>query len=139
MTAFTLKAPLPTEQQECELLFQWAHVTKFQGTRLSELLIMIPNGAYLGADARQRAITMAKLKRSGFKAGVFDYLLPIPSRPLLSPGLWVEMKRQKLGVVSDDQLKFMTLMQRLGWMTTICKGFDHAQQSITKYLSQCVT
>ena len=118
------------------MLFEWAHVKRFKGIHLSRLILMIPNGAYLGADARQRAITMSRLKRTGFKSGVFDYLLPIPCPPLQSPGLWLEMKRRREGVTSDEQLEFMRLMVSLGWVCVIAKGYEHAVRAIEHYLNQ---
>lgn len=119
------------------MLIERAHVTKWEGHRLSDLIIMIPNGAYLGADARQRAITMDKLKRSGLKPGVFDYLLPVPSKTLQSPGLWLEMKRTQGGVTSPEQVKFMGRMTQLGWMAAVCNGYENAWRAIMTYLSQC--
>ena len=51
------------------------------------LLLLVPNGAYLGNDLQQRHITMARMKRQGFRNGVFDYILPVPRAPY--PGLWI--------------------------------------------------
>lgn len=132
MTSLKLKAPLPTEDDEQECLIQWARVQRYKRWRLSELLIMIPNGAYLGGDPRQRAITMARLKRMGFRNGVFDLLLPIPRPPY--PGLFVEMKRRQLSVVSLEQSQFQMDMLDLGWATAICKGWEEGRAAIVEYL-----
>lgn len=131
MTApFKLTAPLPTEDQEAAMLIEWAHVTRWRGARLSELLVMIPNGAQLAGDARQRAIQMGKMKRMGFRAGCYDYFLAVP------PGCWIELKRTKLGVVSSEQEAFGLLMNRLGWRSVICKGWEEASRAIQGFLAQ---
>jgi hypothetical protein len=132
MKAFHLKAPLPTEDDEATCLIQWARWQKWKGKRLSDLLVMIPNGAYLGGDAKQRAITMAKLKRMGFRNGVADYLLPIPRGT--SPGLWIELKRRQLGIVSPAQAVFKLDMEALGWVCAICEGWEAAKDEINLYL-----
>lgn len=127
-----LKQIIPTEDDEAQWLIQWAHTQRYNGRKLSDLLIMIPNGAYLGGDARQRAITMAKLKRTGFRAGVFDYLLPIPRGSY--PGLWLELKRRKGGVVSEEQLAFAAEMRALGWSIKVREGWEEAMDAINEYL-----
>jgi hypothetical protein len=132
MTAFKLKAPLPTEDDEAQCLIQWAKTQRWKGKPLNSLVLMIPNGAYLGGDARQRAITMARLKRQGFRNGIFDFLIPIPRAT--SPGLWLELKRRQLGVVSLEQSQFQMAMLDLGWATAIAKGWEEAKDAISEYL-----
>jgi len=130
--ALKLKVLIPTEDDEAQCLMQWALTQRWQHFHLSRLLIMIPNGAYLGGDSRQRAITMCKLKRTGFRNGVFDYLLPIPRPPY--PGLFLELKRRRGWVVSEEQVAFKLDMDALGWATVICKGWEEAKAAITHYL-----
>lgn len=132
MTILKLSAPLPTEHDECVCLIQWATYKRHNGFRLSDFLIAVPNGAALAGDERQRAIQMARLKAQGLKPGVFDYLLAIPVEPY--PGLWLELKRTKLSVISDEQKKFDRNMQLMGWATAICKGWDQAKTAIEGYL-----
>lgn len=134
MKPFRLEANLPTEGDEAVCLIQWAQIHRYLGRRLSDYLIMIPNGAVLAGDERQRAIAMARMKRQGFRPGVFDYILAIPVEPY--PGLWIELKRQKLGVVSDEQKKFLVSMEAMGWATAIAKGWDEARAVILRYLEQ---
>jgi hypothetical protein len=133
MTApFKLKHLIPSEDMEAQCLIQWARVQRYQDKRLSDLLIMIPNGAYLGSDPKQRAITMARMKRCGFRSGVFDYLLAIPRGTY--PGLWIELKRRQLGIVSEEQGLFKLDMESLGWKTAIAKGWEEAKEQIETYL-----
>lgn len=133
MKAFSLKELLPTEADEAACLMQWARTQRHSsGMNLATLLIMIPNGAYLGGDARQRSITMASLKKQGFRNGVADFFLaaPIGDRA----GLWIELKRQKLGVVSDEQEDFQILMIQMGYAAVIVKGWEAAVKEINQYL-----
>ena len=123
-----LKQVVPIESDEARWLIQWAATQRWGDRRLSDLLIMIPNGAVLAGDAKQRAMQMAKMKRTGFRPGVFDYLLPIPRDG--APGLWVELKRRNGGIVSDEQGLFKLDMEVLGWATAICKGWDEAKDAI---------
>ena len=127
-----LKQVVPTEDDEAQWLMQWAHTQRWQHLSLARVLIMIPNGAYLGGDARQRAITMCKLKRTGFRPGVFDYILPIPQG--VFPGLFLELKRRRGWVVSDEQVSFKVDMESLGWCCVIAKGWEEAKNAINVYL-----
>lgn len=132
MKTFRLKEILPTEDDEAQCLIRWAMSQRFNGWKISDLLIMVPNGAYLGGDVRQRAITMAKLKRTGFRNGVSDYLMPVAVGGF--HGLAIELKRQKLGVVSDEQKQFGQLLTDLGWIWVSCKGWKAAKNVINNYL-----
>lgn len=124
--------PVPLEEDECVNLFQWAQVKRWRGRPISEYLIHIPNGAYLGADPKTRAITMGKLKAMGVQPGVYDYLIPVPL--LACPGLWVEMKRTKRGEVSEDQKTFKIRMVELGWRCEVAKGWVAASAIIEDHL-----
>jgi len=74
---FKLKAPLPTEDDEATCLIQWARWQKWKGKRLSDLLVMIPNGAYLGGDVKQRAITMERRIRLHFAGSTWNCAGPV--------------------------------------------------------------
>ena len=129
---FKLKALIPTESDECANLLQWAAVTKHQGRRLSELLIMIPNGAVLAGDAKHRAMQMNRMKKLGFRPGVSDYFLPVPVG--VHHGLWLEMKRTSRGILSDAQLEFHAAMRTQGYATAVSVGFEQAINAIKRYL-----
>lgn len=126
------RLPVPPEEDECVNLFQWAQTLRWRGRPIGEYVIHVPNGAYLGADARTRAITMGKLKAMGVQPGVYDYIVPVPL--LACPGLWLEMKRTKGGVVSDDQKAFKRRMVELGWRCEVAKGWVEASHIIEEHL-----
>jgi hypothetical protein len=127
-----LKAIIPTENDECRYLLRWARLQTFSGWRISDLLVMIPNGAVLAGDARQRGMQMGKMKRAGFRTGVSDYFLAAPRGPY--GGLWLEMKRRVRGVVSTDQESFQADMRGIGYATAIVKGWEEAKDKINQYL-----
>jgi hypothetical protein len=129
---FTLKHLTPSEDSEAQCLVQWARVTRYQTWRLADLLLLVPNGAYLGNDLQQRHITMARMKRQGFRNGVFDYILPVPRAPY--PGLWIELKRRSLGIVSEEQRQFKADMEALGWKCVIARGWEEGREAIMEYL-----
>lgn len=134
MKAFHLKAPLPTEDDECANLIQWASLVRHNGFRLSDHLVMIPNRVKLTGDARARAITMNSWKRAGFKVGASDYILALPTPRY--PGLWLEMKRTELSITSDEQKEFQAKMRAVGYAAVICEGWESAKNEIELYLSQ---
>lgn len=127
-----LKAQLPTENDECRYLLQWARLQTWSGWRISDLLVMIPNGAVLAGDARQRGMQMGKMKRAGFKPGVSDYFLAAPRGSY--GGLWLEMKRRELSVTSAEQTAFQAVMRGVGYATAIVKGWEEAKDAINRYL-----
>jgi len=129
---FKLKAPLPTEDDECANLIQWASLVRHKGLRLSDYLVMIPNRVKLIGDARARAITMNSWKRAGFKVGASDYILALPT--FRYAGLWLEMKRIELSVTSEEQKEFQAKMIAVGYAAAICKGFDESKVAIENYL-----
>jgi hypothetical protein len=115
---------------------QWATVTRFNGGKLSDVLVHVPNGAFHGADRKAGAVVALKLRKKGLQAGVFDYLLTVPLWHQHCPGLWLEMKRTRGGVVSQEQEKFRVRMLELGWRCEIAKGWVVAQDLISDYLKE---
>lgn len=137
MKSLKLKAPLPTEDDEAQCLMQWAKYKRYSAWAISDFLIMIPNGAVLAGDAKQRAIQMARMKRCGFKPGVADYFLMIANNGF--HGLFLELKRRELGVVSDAQYFFQSMAVVRGYSCVISKGWESAKAAIEGYLDMDFT
>lgn len=93
---------------------------------------MIPNGAALAGDIRQRAIAMSRMKRHGFRPGVSDYFLAIPVGSY--GGLWLEIKRIKSGVISPEQQRFGAQMVMVGYQSAVAAGWQSAVSIINLYL-----
>jgi hypothetical protein len=114
-----LKAPvkIPTEHEEQRELVKWFRQT-FKNVRI----FAIPNGG-----ARNIA-TATRLKVEGVSAGVPDLYIPAWK-------LWLEMKRQKGGRIDPAQQDWIDYLETCGDMVLICKGAEHAKESILAYVA----
>ena len=118
------KAPVPKEHDEQAALFQWWWRTPW-AARI--LLFAIPNGG-----ARD-IITGARLKAEGVLAGVPDLFLACPAGE--SNGLFIEMKRQRGGKVSDKQFAVIQRLQNAGYSVVIAHGMQEAMDAIKMHLA----
>jgi hypothetical protein len=81
----------------------------------------------------------AKLQRLGRKAGVPDLFLPVrifAKYPIerWQSGLWIEMKRLKGGVVSDEQKAWHIALREQGYRVEVCRGAEAAIAALKDYL-----
>ncbi len=111
---------IPTEDQEQIKLVTW--MTK-QGIKF----YAIPNG---GKRGMAEAI---KFKRCGVISGVPDLCIPIPSGSY--HGLYIELKRQKGGILSITQREWLSYLREKGYYAEVAHGFEEAKEIITHYLS----
>ena len=74
----------------------------------------------------------AKLKAMGVKRGVPDLNLPV-KRGIFS-GLYIELKKLKKGVVSDEQNEWIDFLRSQGYGAIVCVGWEQARDTIIKYL-----
>lgn len=95
----------------------------FRQTYPSVRIFAIPNGG-----ARSMA-TAARLKVEGVSPGVPDLFIPAWK-------LWVEMKRQKGGVVSADQKDWLAYLDSVGYTTLVCKGAEDAKNKIIGFTNE---
>ena len=86
----------------------------------------IPNGG--ARDAR----TGYQLKRQGVKRGVPDLCIPVPVSGY--HGLWVEMKT-KTGRTTPEQDGWLELLNRNGYLATVCHGAGDAINTIDDYVN----
>ncbi len=82
------------------------------------IIASIPNGAHLAGDAKDRARQMAKLKWEGLVPGMPDLCIPE-----WGP-LWIEFKREKGGVVSENQKNIMGYLRGIGQPVIVAYGCD---------------
>lgn len=90
------------------------------------LLFAIPNGG------RRDKITGARLKAEGVRAGVPDMFLAVPRQN--APGLFLELKKQKGGRVSENQKTMHEALSQAGYPVCICWGWDEAKRAIEDYI-----
>lgn len=97
------------------------------------LFFSVPNGAQLaGNTIGQRAARMNKLKAEGFLPGVSDLIIFEPRGQYSA--LFLEMKRENGGEVSENQMWFLREVERRGGFGIVVHGFEEAQEVIDNYL-----
>jgi len=101
----------PSEHEEQVLFVQWFR-RQFPGV----MIFAIPNGGLRGK------IAAAKLKAEGVTAGVPDLYIP-------EWRVWVEMKRQKGGRLSQPQRDVLRYLSEFD-TTIVAKGFEDAKRQI---------
>lgn len=106
-------------------LFCWAALNIKQYPKL-KWLFAIPNGG--SRDIREAT----KLKATGVKRGVPDICLPV-KRGQWS-GLWIELKKNKKAVTSDEQKEYIAFLKSQGYGAMVCYGWEEARNMLIKYL-----
>ena len=118
---------IPTEAQEQTTLFKWAALMARKWPEL-RLLHHIPNGG------SRNAIEAARLKAQGVKPGVPDIFLPCAKKGFY--GLYIELKRQKGGRVSEEQKDMIDALRDESYKVAVCKGWEEAKNVITEYMNE---
>jgi hypothetical protein len=110
---------VPSEDQVQTMLCSWM-------TKSNIIHFAIPNS---GKRTQGEAF---KFKRTGLKAGVPDLCIPVPTKSY--HGLYIELKKEVGGRVSDHQAYWIAYLNSVGYHARIAHGFDEAKQIITEYL-----
>lgn len=122
-----MRQQAPLEEIEQQHIFEWARLQSAYYPEL-KLLYAIPNGG-------KRAIkTAVALKRQGVKAGVPDMCLPVSRGGF--HGLYIELKRQKGGTVSEAQKAWIDSLNAQGYKAVVCHGADEAIAEIKDYFGR---
>lgn len=99
--------------------------------------ISTQNGIYLGKgdkeNANSRFAHIAKIKKMGLRKGFPDLI--ILARNSRHEVLFLEMKRQSGGVLSEDQKYWVELLHSLGLCVGVAKGCESAIRILNKYLA----
>lgn len=114
-----------SEHEEQCALFAWAAQWEGRHPELA-LLFAIPNGGH------RHPATAAKLKAEGVKAGVPDVCCPIPRRGYA--GLYIELKRNDGGVVSQAQACWIHRLREQGYRVFVAEGQEQAMSGLVWYL-----
>ena len=72
-------------------------------------------------------VTAARLKAEGVSRGVPDLFIP-------ELKLFIEMKRIKGGVISQDQKDWKNYLETNGYKVLICNGFENAKKEVEGWL-----
>jgi VRR-NUC domain-containing protein len=73
------------------------------------------------------------LKQMGVSPGFPDVEVPLPSGHF--HGFYLEMKRQKGGKVSPEQLEWLNYLRDKGYYAEVARGFEEAKEHFLHYLS----
>lgn len=116
---------MPTEGEEQRMLFEWA---KWACGAHPELALMyhIPN------EGKRTGATGGRLVAEGMRKGVPDICLPVARSGYHA--LYIELKRRKGGVVSEEQRGWIAALNRAGNKAVVAKGWMEAEKVITEYL-----
>lgn len=128
------KSTEPSEHDEQKAVVEWWGLQCKAWGYPRKALFAIPNGQILIKDHEQRMRVMGYLRAEGFRDGMLDLCLAIPSREF--HGLFIEMKRTKGGVASDEQIEYVSMFHQLGYAAGIHRGAASAISAITHYLGR---
>lgn len=131
--------PIPTEFQEQCHLIQLCEAHQHRYPQLRKIYA-VPNGDLRPAktvvdrhgNAKRISVVGQKLKLQGVKPGVPDLVLPVARGGFF--GLYIEMKRTKGGIESDEQKLWRAWLQEEGYRVVVCKGSDVAWKELQQYL-----
>lgn len=116
------------EATEQTWLFEWlAQMARLKYPELA-LAHHIPNGG------SRNAIEAARLKAQGVKAGIPDICIPVARKGF--HGLYIELKRQRNGRLSDAQKDMILRLRQEGYKVEVCKGFQEAANVIEEYMRE---
>ena len=114
-----------TEEAEQIALFRWAEFAQAQHEEL-KLMYHVPN------EGKRSAVTGARLKQAGLRAGVPDVCLPTAHGGYI--GLYIEMK-VKPNKPTDNQKQWLRALRSAGHLTAVCYNWEEAKKLIEEYLS----
>lgn len=114
----------PSESSQQQALFAWSALPEIR-SQYPQLkwMFAIPNGG--------KRFNPGKFVAEGVKSGVPDIFLPYPNKGY--SGLWIEMKRLKGGVVSNEQTEFIAHLTSMGYAVNVAFGFEQAKMIIVSY------
>jgi hypothetical protein len=113
-------------QHQCKII-EWARMMAYTGQE--------PRLALLHGDSSGVRVPIGcalKMKRAGAIKGWPDIFLPITTANYAA--LFIELKRRKGGIVSDEQYRVHYLLRDQGYYVEVCKGADAAIRTIKWYL-----
>jgi hypothetical protein len=122
-----MEFPCPKEEEEQVALAQ------FLDLMFWDEWFHVPNGGMrpssFDKDGKRFSVEAAKMKKQGVKTGIPDVWIIRPT-PSGAPGVVIELKRIKGGVVSEDQKKWLKTLENFGWVCYVGKGAEKSIQFI---------
>ena len=117
-----VKLNIPTESEEQKSVVQYC--------RLKSIPIVASlNGVQLGTN---KFAVINHQKAMGLALGFPDLFIPVPRG--IFHGMFIEMKRQKGGSVSDEQMFWLSTLTGMDYWSMVACGATEAIESIDKYM-----
>ena len=114
------KTPIPSEFNE-----QCQFVAWFKKTYPGVVIMSIRNGGYRTPKERTEHLL------EGLHPGAADLFIPAWL-------CWIEMKRVKGGVQSDNQKEFEAYIESIGQTYLLCEGFEIAKKKIVNFVNASI-
>jgi hypothetical protein len=120
-------APGPTEH---DIQATFIRMCRLHEVRmpLLRLAFAVPNGGYALSKA-----AAGKLYAAGLRAGVPDWILPVPCGGYA--GLALEFKRPHTGRLSEQQECYLSGLMAIGWQVAVVTDAAEAMDFVLRYLS----
>jgi hypothetical protein len=113
---------VPSESTEQMMFFTWVRAA------LPKLIAFhVPNGG------KRSLRTAVRLKKEGVTSGIPDIIIAKPAG--IYCGMYIELKRQKGGALSEAQKDMVRELKAAGYYVAICRGFEEAREETIAYLS----
>ena len=126
-----------TSPQESEEQIQFVEYCKIQGIKV----VSTQNGMYLPrkkSDKGEKDFNIFayinRQKKMGLQNGFPDLIVLKRNQPKTNECLFLEMKRQKGGVVSDEQKEWIQWLDENDYSVGVAEGYESAVRILDKYL-----
>lgn len=125
------KLKTKTKPGHPEEYLQKSCVTWFKVAYPKEIILSIPNGAYLAGTAAKRAYQWRRLLDTGALPGCPDLLIAKPNK--INAGLFVEMKFGK-NKPSPEQVAVIQKLTDKGYRCNVCYSLDEFMRVVGEYM-----
>lgn len=125
------KGPGMTEsgiQRRCVSWFDKAYPSQSDG------LFAIPNSGGFKGGFKSNLGIVARMKAEGVRKGIPDLMIAIPKGQ--HHGLFIEMKREDGGRVSDDQKKKIAFLASQGYKVEVIRSEEAFKDAVREYMNQ---
>lgn len=95
-------------------------------------VVHVPNGVKIAGGLRNKYAYINSLKTQGLRKGFPDII--VLAKNSNNEVLFMEFKREKGGVLSEEQKKWQFELRSMGYATCVVNGADEAINKLHEYL-----